>query len=161
MWHFVQARNQPVRSRSSLWHRVLGSVVWLSTKSFSWLRLFLKKFLSSTVIRLSVTTLIARSRCSRESVRNGALPSGTKISQSGNHVDQDRWTVIEHSKVWKFKSTEYYYHHYYYYYYYYYHYSTTTTTTQGWALRIVRLPRTTESTCWTTELPTPLVLQDK
>ncbi len=32
---------------------------------------------------------------------------------------------------------------------------------QGWTLRIVRLPATTESTCRTTELPTPLVRQDK
>ncbi len=32
---------------------------------------------------------------------------------------------------------------------------------QGWTLRIVRLPGTTESTCRTAELPTPLVRQDK
>ncbi len=33
---------------------------------------------------------------------------------------------------------------------------------QGWTfLRIVRLPGTTESNCRTTELPTPLVREDK
>ncbi len=32
---------------------------------------------------------------------------------------------------------------------------------QGWTLRIVRLPWTTESTSRTTEISTPLVLQDK
>ena len=34
-------------------------------------------------------------------------------------------------------------------------------SSQGWTLRIVRLPWTTESTCRTTEIHTPLVLQDK
>ncbi len=32
---------------------------------------------------------------------------------------------------------------------------------QGWTLSIVRLPGTTESNCRTTELPNPLVRQDK
>ena len=36
-----------------------------------------------------------------------------------------------------------------------------TSACQGRTLRIVRLPWTTESTCQTTEIPTPLVLQDK